>query len=440
MNKDKIRNILNYESELNPKIWENIEQELHPKRRFGTLWLWSMLGILLVSATALVFINSRSKTVSSFAIEHPSSNANSNTQEIPNQVNHSPEIKNTNVPSSPSKANEHHVSSHSVYAEVNHDVSSRTILSKTDQTKSVLTSANQVESIRENLHSGIVETPVTTPPEETTPSEYNQTIQVIATPELEALQTDPIGCPKLGIRSEKRASTKGFFAEFLYGPGYAFTNLNTTIDDRELLTQRDQVERVVYDHRIDARLFYQVNQFELGTGISISKLHEQFNFVRDSVGGVITVITIDSIRQPDGSFDVRLDTQRINRLGRLEQRRNNTTTQIDIPLILGYQVDLPKMDISIRAGAIINLLTNYKGNTLDTSFNSVDKEESQFFKDNWGLGLYGSIGIHIPIAERLHFTIQPSVYRTVNPINTSLNPIEQKFWRVNLMTGLKYDF
>ncbi|MFX5964743.1 hypothetical protein ABTE57_19470, partial [Acinetobacter baumannii] len=80
--------------------------------------------------------------------------------------------------------------------------------------------------------------------------------------------------------------------------------------------------------------------------------------------------------------------------------KNNTVKNryrsIDIPVIMGYRFGDDNLSVGLNAGVIINISSWYQGVILDTSLAAVPITKTGIantYKNNIGLGLYGSISI-----------------------------------------------
>jgi hypothetical protein len=260
------------------------------------------------------------------------------------------------------------------------------------------------------------------------------------------LPEPPIGCPKLNRRSRLGGGLSKWAFDLTYGPGYPLRRLTAkSAEFEDYVTLRNDNESTVYDEIVQARISY-ISKWGIAgrTGINYGHLVEKLAFIRDSVIGSSTVITIDTLFNPDGSYNISVDTSNVITAGRLEKVKYNHFTTFQIPIILGYEHRIKDWTFHVNGGVLMNFSLKKRGEILDPSNQPVDISTStgsyDAFKDDWGMILYGSLGANYRLTDRFHATVEPSFRYTLNPITTTGYPLEQKYIIMNLNIGLRYEF
>ncbi|MEP7195026.1 MAG: hypothetical protein ABI851_00790 [Saprospiraceae bacterium] len=175
----------------------------------------------------------------------------------------------------------------------------------------------------------------------------------------------------------------------------------------------------------------------LRTGINFSKIKEKFDYFKGTEKK--QVIIFDQNRNPIDTIysDVEI----------IEQKYN-TYKFLDLPIIVGYEIDLTDFVFSFNGGLGINLSSTYSGQVtgpdlkklIDISSASQDNVETPYFKKNVGLSLMGSFGLNYKINGRLMLLAEPTIRYYLNPITSNDYPLEQKYLQLGISTGLRYRF
>jgi len=261
------------------------------------------------------------------------------------------------------------------------------------------------------------------------------------------LPDPPIGCPDLNRKSGKSGlGLSKWVLDLSYGPGVPIRFLTAKSSEGQAYqTLRSSNETPVFDQMIQARLSYVSRQgVAVRTGLNYAHLVERLDYARDSISRNTITITIDTVFNPDGSFNIVRDTISNRELGRLDKRRYNHFRTIQIPLILGFEKRIKNWTFHINGGAMFNLYLNRKGEILDAMDQvrnmSTGSDELSAFKDRWDILLYGSLGVNYRIYDRIHLMAEPSIRYTLKPITTPSYSLDQKYMLLNLNLGVRYEF
>ena len=261
--------------------------------------------------------------------------------------------------------------------------------------------------------------------------------------EFTSLQANPLPlgslpdpkCAKFGN------SSFGFdaYLDWYVSPDYAFRNLEATdaeyLDDAK---QRDKTESFLYAYSTGIRLSAVAdNGLAFRTGIAYSQINEKFDYVN----GNETNISIKNVLDPDGNI---ISSDTIIQIGTRVKNIYNRYRMIDIPLILGYEVESKHFIYSLNAGVYLNLLFTQKGDFLQgnraVNFTSNRIDSYKAFKDKLGLSLYGSFGFNYKLSNRMQILIEPHIRYHLNPINNKDYKINQRYITTGLITGIRFRF
>ncbi|MBK8879533.1 MAG: hypothetical protein IPN74_13600 [Haliscomenobacter sp.] len=126
-----------------------------------------------------------------------------------------------------------------------------------------------------------------------------------------------------------------------------------------------------------------------------------------------------------------------------DARTVNTFHEIDIPLLLGRQFSIGKLDLGINGGAMLNMAFYQKGaflapdaeKVVDFSSNLPDAYPA--FKNRLGLGYYGSVSLSHPVTPSLHLMAEP-YFRYMPKAYTSPDyPLEQRYRTAGIFFGFR---
>ncbi|MEM6377430.1 MAG: hypothetical protein AAF705_04400 [Bacteroidota bacterium] len=176
--------------------------------------------------------------------------------------------------------------------------------------------------------------------------------------------------------------------------------------------------------------------FAVRSGLNYSAINEQLNFkIKEEEKLTITTKydTDGSVIGTDTSIQV-VGTYRIV---------NNRYTELDIPLLIGYEYVGEKISFSFNGGAFINMLSAQKGEFVSpsseqpVSFSSSDPNSYRAFKNRVGLGVYGSMGIYLQVKDNLQVLLEP--YAKWRPGTYTVDGyfLDQRFLTTGLFVGVR---
>ncbi len=238
------------------------------------------------------------------------------------------------------------------------------------------------------------------------------------------------GCPEL----EKNAAGNKYYLEAYAGPDYAFKKYNDTANST-LLERRK--ESVSFQSAFSAGVRYTRvfgNGMSLRTGINFSQINEKFSFIQSNVVQLTYVIN-PATGDTTESYYVR---------GTRYKTSYNHYRTIDLPLVVGYELGNGRLHANINAGAMINIYSWQKGETLDTAYQPVSfttgkGNPSYQYKTNVGVGFTAAVSFYYKLNEHLHLLAEPYYRYNFSPINKQAFSIQEKFTTVGLRLGVRLD-
>ena len=248
------------------------------------------------------------------------------------------------------------------------------------------------------------------------------------------MQTDCYSFGKRGL---------GHFEIDLYGgPSYATKSMTSRNEDvSDYIMSRDTTEFKRLGFHLGARIgYHHPTGFFARIGAQYTQLNERFDYENGS--STQTIITTDTIFDAMGNVvDIVLDT--VVTTGTRIKKTYNRFHLVDIPILLGYQIDNLDWAYGIQAGPVFNVAFARKGdilapNGVPGSFS--DEQSSDFhpvFKDQLGLSVYASVYAQRRIGERLYGFVEPHVLHRLKSITLASYPIDQRQTAFGLSFGVR---
>ena len=175
------------------------------------------------------------------------------------------------------------------------------------------------------------------------------------------------------------------------------------------------------------------NGFSVRTGFNYSEIKERFNFVKGTQ--LITLIKKDAQGNP-------IDT--VQEEVAIVDNIYNRYKFFDIPISVGYEIDLVDFVFTVSGGLGINLMTKREGFvygpdlTSKLNLSSSVEGNQKIFKDNAGISLLASFGLNYKIRKGFMLLAEPSMRYYLGSLTDSKYPISQKYMQFGLIAGLRY--
>lgn len=239
-----------------------------------------------------------------------------------------------------------------------------------------------------------------------------------------------VPCPQIEMDA---AGNKSYW-EFYAGPDYASKGFRDTANSVYLQKVKASTK---FSSAFSAGIRYTK---VFGTGVSIraginfSQVNEKFSFLQSNivqVNYIIDPVTGDTT----GSYTVR---------GTRYKTTHNHYRTIDVPLLIGYEMGNGKFHANINAGAMVNLYSWQKGETLDTAFQPVSittgKGDKQYqYKTNIGFGFTAGASLYYKLNETLHVLAEPYIRYNITPMSRDKLSLQERFTTIGLRLGFRFD-
>ena len=250
-------------------------------------------------------------------------------------------------------------------------------------------------------------------------------------------------CPTI----EKNAAGNKTYWEVYAGPDRAFENYKSYSDTASNNYLQKRKASTKFASAFSAGVRY-TKVFNNGTsvraGVNYTQVNEKFVYFNPNEIKNITVITTRVVIRAPGDTIYISDTLQYQQTGTRIKTTYNRYRNIDIPIVIGYELGNGKIHANINAGVIINVYSWYKGDVLDTLYQPVSittgKGNSAYqFKNNIGVGFLGSISVYYKITEKFHLVVEPYFRYNLSPMSKENLNLQQKYHIAGLHAGLRFD-
>ncbi len=258
--------------------------------------------------------------------------------------------------------------------------------------------------------------------------------------------TSKLDFPKCPTIEENAAGNKKYW-EVYAGPDAPLGNYKAAIKDsatNNYLEKRKESSKITSAYSAGLRYTKVFNNaMSVRAGINYSQINEKFKYFNPNELKLVTVITTRVIIRSPGDTLFIKDTLQYQQSGTRIKTTFNHYRNIDIPLVLGYEMGNGRLHANINAGIIINVYSWYKGDVLDTSYQPVSittgKNSPYQFKNNIGVGFLGAVSFYYKLTDKLHLLIEPYFRYNLSPMSKENLNLQQKYHTAGLRTGLRFD-
>ena len=252
-----------------------------------------------------------------------------------------------------------------------------------------------------------------------------------------------VGCPTL----EQNAAGNKKYWELYAGPDHIFNNYRTLGDTASVNYLQRRKASTTMTSAYSAGIRY-TRVFDNGMsariGVNYSQRNERFNYVNPNELKFITVITRRVVVRAPGDTLYFSDTLQYQQSGTHVKTTYNHYRNIDIPVVIGYELGNGRIHTNINAGVIINVYSWYKGDILDTTYQPVTittgKGTSNYqYKTNIGVGFLGSVSLYYKLNSTIHLLLEPYFRYNLSPVSKENLNLQQKYHTIGLRTGIRVD-
>ena len=250
-------------------------------------------------------------------------------------------------------------------------------------------------------------------------------------------------CPTI----EKNAAGNKKYWELYAGPDYVFDNYKTYGDTASNNYLQKRKASTKFASAFSAGVRYTKvfnNGMSVRSGVNYSQVNEKFIYFNPNEIKYITVITTRVVIRSPGDTLYINDTLQYQQSGARTKTTYNRYRNIDIPLVIGYELGNGKIHANINAGVIINIYSWYKGDMLDTTYQPVSittgKGNKQYqYKNNIGVGFLGSISMYYKLNDQMHLVLEPYFRYNLSPMSNNNSNLQQRFHTTGIRAGIRLD-
>jgi hypothetical protein len=244
-------------------------------------------------------------------------------------------------------------------------------------------------------------------------------------------------CPKFSRK------LRGLFVWSNYTSAYANQSLSSRVNNEfnDYIVRRNDSERASYSYSTSLGFGYiHVSGWYMKTGLTYDQINTRFHQIEENVIGTEEIIRTskDENGEVTGTF-----TEVVPIIGYNEIKHTNKLTQIEIPLLFGYELPIhPGFSLGIEAGPNFNLSSTSSGRVLDVEGNPIffgDNTNVNLYQDKFGVGYIAGAHFIKNLSDKLSLDLG-FTYKSYGNIQDDSNPIIQGFSKYGLSSGIKYRF
>jgi hypothetical protein len=178
----------------------------------------------------------------------------------------------------------------------------------------------------------------------------------------------------------------------------------------------------------------------------LEEINERFTYVDTMAIGNQTIITIDTIFNGDGTFNVNTDTSIVEVTGTELQNIYNYHRTINIPIHAIYQMNFDNnLAIELSGGPEFNISYTNRGKIVDPAnedqwFTNGLSGGYQVFKAKLNVSFSLSVGVMYSINEKIQLYARPQVKYHTASLSRESSPFNQRYLNTGLSLGARYYF
>lgn len=233
----------------------------------------------------------------------------------------------------------------------------------------------------------------------------------------------------------KRETHNRYYFDAYYTPEISQKRINSKSETSiKYANERNGSERYVnaYSFGLGGSIVFPMG-LSLRTGVNFSTIKERFEFVKERQ--TKSVIIKNPQNEPIDTI-----TEEIIIPGHIYNRYRF----VDIPITVGYEINLADFKFAVNGGVGINVTTNHEGSVYGPdimkllSLKQENEAIASIYKKNVGLSIIGSFGLNYKINDRFMILAEPSIRYYVGSIAESSYALTHKYMQVGLIAGIRY--
>ncbi len=233
----------------------------------------------------------------------------------------------------------------------------------------------------------------------------------------------------------------------VYGsPDYTMRSFSNSANLNNYIAQRRTSEDNRNGFSAGVRIAKNIGEKTLlKAGVNYSQINERLKIVNENEKQITQIITIRTvIRAPGDTLFIR-DTTYFEQTGTRYRTTYNRYRFIDIPVIFSYEFGNPEiLAFSVNAGPVFNVVSFYRGEVLDTTFNPVKISTARGsgpnnWRSNIGISVFASFAVYKRMNERLQIFAEPYFRYNFRPVTQSTNFVNQRYTTTGMQLGIRYN-
>lgn len=233
----------------------------------------------------------------------------------------------------------------------------------------------------------------------------------------------------------KRPERIKYYIDAYYEPEVSQKSIKP-LDDKDLAyaAERANSERFIMANSFGIRGSVVLpSGLAFRTGLNYSSTEERFDFVKERQE------IIKVIKDPN---NVPIDT--ITESIVIIDKIYNHYKFYDVPLIIGYEINLKDFVLTLNGGLGLNLGATQKGKIyspdVKSTYDLAGSHDGSYnvFKSNAGLSLIASFGLNYKISNKWSILAEPSIRYYIKSLSDPSYPLSQRFNSFGLQAGVRY--
>ena len=227
-----------------------------------------------------------------------------------------------------------------------------------------------------------------------------------------------------------------FYVDAFISPEYAIRKLTAkTVEYESYRQRRDETESTLFGVSGGLRLSIVTRRgLALRTGIVYNRILERFSIEKEGD-------TRGEFFVPAGTTDTTFTIL----TGTTIVRTFNRYHSFDIPLLLGYEIEVGNFNFNINSGVYFNVFARQRGEILSpTDMRAIittnNPQRINAFEKDFGISVFGSLGFNYLISPGLHLLVEPNIRYQLKPITLESYPLEQQYLNVGVLLGVRRQF
>jgi len=209
----------------------------------------------------------------------------------------------------------------------------------------------------------------------------------------------------------------------------------------QYINLRNESEQSLFSYSFSTGLGYiHPSGLFMEVGLTYDKINMKFYNKEEDIIGSEEIIHI--IRDQNGN-EVGTETEIRPIIGYNEIVNHNTFTQVEVPLLLGFEMPVtPTFSLAVKAGPNFNLSSQNEGRIMNiegTPFYYGDKSETKIYKDKLAVGYIAGVNLVKNLNQNMSLNVGLNV-KSYDQFSNDNNPLEHSFIKYGLSTGIRYRF